>query len=199
MNIFVLDRDVYKSVSYHTDTHVRKILIESVQMLSIAAAYNIGFISDTVDTKNKRRYAVFKLVPGLYKYTKSQASHPCSIWARSCIQNAWWLLKYARALAKEYKYRFDKEPSSNIIETLRKCEQLLERPKMLPSVAKASSFHQCMPDNFSKKNAVSAYRDYYFHKKQGVYTNRSVPFFMKKPKPKKCSTFQVSKIKESKP
>lgn len=177
MNIFILDRNISKSVSYHTDTHVRKILIEAVQMLSIAAAYNVGLISDTVDTTGKRRYAVFLHSVDLYKYTKSQASHPCSVWARSCHANALWLLEYAQALVAEYRHRFDKKPAPNILVTLRNCKNLLSKPKQLPE-GKLSGFHQCMPDRFRKRNAVSAYRDYYYHEKQGKYTKRKVPAFM---------------------
>lgn len=183
MNIFILDRDLKVCSQSLVDKHVRKMLIEAVQMVSIATAYHIGYISDTVDPHGTRRYSVFKQTDGLYKYTKSQASHPCSIWTRACIDNAVFLAEYAVEMAAEYEHRFGTTPVKQLT-VLHSCLLLLLAPGNLPCVGSPTKFIQCMHPAFRSKSAVTAYRQCYVSTKKHLiqYTNRKPPSFLKDPK-----------------
>jgi len=183
MNLFLLHSNVEESVKMYADVHVRKIMIEALQMLSIACAYNGGYIHDTVDPHGKRTYNVFKQMPGVYKYTKSQASHPVTVWVRANKANAWYTYFYIRALAAEYQHRFGKPAGGKILTVLAYCERHLydTNNRQLPFVIQPSKFYQDMPEEFRGSNAVSAYRRYYAAKKARlcVWTHRPVPGFMR--------------------
>lgn len=184
MNLFLLHRNIDESVKMYADVHVRKIVIEALQMLNIACAYNGGYIQDTVDPYGKRTYTVFNQMPGVYKYTKSQASHPVTVWVRANRANASYTYFYVRSLAKEYQHRFGKPVGGRILDILRHCEKNLAdttNNKNLPYAAKTSKFYQDMPEEFRGSNAVSAYRWYYAAEKAHlcVWTRRPVPSFMK--------------------
>jgi hypothetical protein len=180
MNIFLLDKDLTRSAEYMVDSHVRKMLIEATQMLCIAVAWHHGYIVDTVDPYGKRHYSKFEQMSGVYKYTKSQASHPCTLWARTCRNNAMYLERYAYEMIAEYEHRFGKKPSL-VRATLKTCMKLLREPGRLPALDKPTKFIQCMNPIYHDRSAVKAYRKYYKATKQHllVYTKRRVPAFMK--------------------
>jgi len=67
LNIFVLDLDVVKCAEFHVDSHVRKMILESVQILS-----------------NAHWSSFLEKKPGYL-------NHPCSVWARTSKQNYEWL------------------------------------------------------------------------------------------------------------
>lgn len=89
MNIFVLDDDPIKAAQMLCDCHVRKMLLESCQLLS------------THDRITNRHIDL----SGLYKSTHE--NHPC----RKCLYNEanrMWLVCYTNALVHEYHTRFGK-------------------------------------------------------------------------------------------
>ena len=97
MNIFVLDKDPKKCAEYHNDKHVVKMILETAQLLC-----------------GVHHMAESKLdIP----YRLSHKNHPCSIWARECIENYVWLCDLGMELCKEYTYRYGKRhKSQDIIE-----------------------------------------------------------------------------------
>jgi hypothetical protein len=82
MNIFVLDKDPVKCAIYHNNKHCIKQLLETSQLL--CGVHHVT--NSNLD------------VP--YKLTHK--NHPCSIWARECMENYEWLCELGLSLAKEY-------------------------------------------------------------------------------------------------
>ena len=74
MNIFILDEDPKKCAEYHNDKHVVKMILESAQLL--CGVHHM--VESGLD------------VP----YGLSHKNHPCSIWARECIENYVWLCDF---------------------------------------------------------------------------------------------------------
>lgn len=161
MNIFVLDKNPAISALYHNDFHVRKMILESSQMLSTSVRIN----------NPDQNPDVYKVA---YKH------HPCTI---SCIKSRFifnWTLELAENLLNEYKIRFDKEhASAKIVAQARKwLNTIPEGPEV---------FAQAMPDEYKSTCPVEAYRNYYKNEKiymkngkyMAVYSKRSVPEFLR--------------------
>jgi hypothetical protein len=180
MNMFILDKDIVKSVQMHNDAHVRKVTIEAIQMLSIAAAYHKGLIKDVVDPYGKRYYSVFKQHDELYDYNKSQASHPITVWTRTCLKNTRYMYDYADALLDEYEYRFG-EIGGRARDVFTKSYLILACDGNIAQLSQMTKFYQCMPDQYKNpRSVVKAYRDYYRFEKAHLikYTKRPVPKFL---------------------
>ena len=134
MNIFILDEDIKKSVSYHCDEHVNKMIIEAAQILC------------AVNHKHD--------MPARYKLTHK--NHPCTIWAGSSIDNYLYVVDYASYLNEEAKRRYNHSRDHRSIEVISE----LEMPK-LPDIG-LTIFAKCVADEFkSISNVVEAYRQYY--------------------------------------
>lgn len=88
MNIFVVDDDQTVCAQILDDLRLRKMLLETAQLLCTAARF-YGSVN-----------------PILYKSTHEQ--HPCSIWTRKSYSNYNWLLIYFIKLHDEYIFRFNK-------------------------------------------------------------------------------------------
>lgn len=96
MNIFVLDSSPRLSAQLMHDVHVRKMIIESAQMLANAFSEERLARSD---------------VPRTQKGTirkHSYLHHPCSQWVLRSDRNFSWLLEHAIELCREYRRRFGK-------------------------------------------------------------------------------------------
>lgn len=87
MNIFATDEDPAEAASHLDDVRLRKMLIETCQMLATALRnkYNI-------DAK------------GLYK--AAYVNHPCTKWVMQSDANYCWLYEYMMGLAVEHRHRF---------------------------------------------------------------------------------------------
>jgi len=132
MNIFILDKDPVIAAKYCCDKHVVKMIVESVGLLSNAMWSIVGY--------------------GPYK--KSHYNHPCSIWARSSLENYQWLWLHCHALGKEYTERYNKFHKSH--QTLLKdvpFELSFEKKDLTP-------FMNCTPYK-DIADIVEAYRHYY--------------------------------------
>ena len=66
MNIFYLDKDIFKCAEYHCDKHVVKMCTEYAQLLG-----NINIYPGNT-------YAPYKL---------THKNHPCAVWVRTNIMN----------------------------------------------------------------------------------------------------------------
>jgi hypothetical protein len=167
MNIFVLDKNPKKIPRLLHDKHVVKMTLESTQMLC-----NL-FDADIFD------------VP----YKKAYIHHPCSKWVIGKMENYNWLLKHAKALAKEYTHRYYKR---------HKCEDVIDwceknyTNKIFPFPKtnynkENNRFVTAMPDIYKYKSyenktdllkETTAYYRYYKNEKLNnspKWTNRNIP------------------------
>ena len=86
MNIFVPHTTIFASVISLDDSRVRKMLVETSQLLSTAL--------------HLRGDAIAGICKPAYQ------KHPCTIWAAESKHNWLWLYEYFEALCDEYKFRF---------------------------------------------------------------------------------------------
>jgi hypothetical protein len=152
MNIFILDEDVEKNVSYYVDKHIIKMILETSQLLCSVHHLN----------GNKAPYKL------------THKNHPCTKWSRESLSNYRWLCNLGKQLCKEYTYRFKKiHKSQNIIEWC-----INNKPNIKDSGL--TSFVQAMPQQYKNNNCIVAYRNYYINEKQHLYkwTNRKKPYWI---------------------
>jgi len=152
MNIFVLDENPQIAAQMHNDKHVVKMILETAQLLcGVHHVTNSQYI-----------------IP----YKLSHKNHPCSIWARDCIENYIWLCDLGIELCKEYTYRYGKRhKSQDIIEWC-----LVHNPNINEN-GDITPFALAMPDECKVKSAVESYRLYYLTHKTSFSTwkNRNKP------------------------
>ena len=155
MNIFVLDKDPKKCAEYHNDKHVVKMILETAQLLC-----------------GVHHMAESKLdIP----YRLSHKNHPCSIWARECIENYVWLCDLGMELCKEYTYRYGKRHKSQDI-----IEWCITNHPPLKETGDLTPFRLAMPEECKIGGPVESYREYYIKEKKhfSKWKNRDVPEFM---------------------
>ena len=94
--------------------------------------------------------------PRDFPYLPTMHNHPCTIWARTSMDNHEWLHCYAVALNDEYGYRYGKSHKS-VHDVILK----LPEPVSIPRRG-LTPFAQAMPDPYKVEgDAVAAYRKYY--------------------------------------
>ena len=152
MNIFVLDKDVNKCAKYHNDKHVVKMVLETAQLLC-----GVHHMTDSELT-----------IP----YRLSHKNHPCSIWARKCIENYVWLCDFGIELANEYTFRYGKRHKCQDV-----IEWCIENKPNLASYDELTPFALAMPDQYKSDCAVESYRKYYIMDKSHIanWKNRETP------------------------
>ena len=153
MNIFVLDYDPKSCAQMHCDKHVVKMILETAQLLC-----GVHHMTDSQCT-----------IP----YKLSHKNHPCSIWARECVENYVWLCDLGLELCEEYTYRYGKKHKSQ--EIIEWC--LLNIPKIKEN-GTVTDFKLAMPDECKiENNPILSYRKYYidFKKDFAKWKNRDVP------------------------
>lgn len=156
MNVFILDYDPKQASVYHIDAHVRKMIVESGQMLSTAVRLN-----------NPGDHPIYQIA-----YPK----HPCTIQCSTNRNNYVWVLELMTYLLEEFKYRFSKEHKSNYL-----IPYLNQMASTIPE--KPLEFAQAMPDEYRAIDPVEAYRSYYRAckmadkngKPMGFWTKRNIP------------------------
>lgn len=149
MNIFVLDYDLEQNAKYHVNSHVSKMILESVQVL--CTAY----------------YATGR--DELAPYKKTHFNHPISVWSRQSLNNWLWLRDYALALYDEFDYRYNNKHKSG--------ELLFDLPLPDLPVRGLTTMPQCMPNEYKCDDVVQAYRRYYNEDKKHLFSwkNREIP------------------------
>jgi len=157
MNIFVLDLNPKKCAEYHNNKHCIKQLLETAQLLC-------GVHHMTNSNYNSN------IIP----YKLSHKNHPCSIWARECIENFIWLCDLGISLCEEYTHRYGKRhKSQDVIEwCMVNLPNLKENGDLTP-------FALAMPVECKIGDAVSSYRNYYIRDKRSFseWKNREIPFW----------------------
>ena len=138
MNIFFLSKYPNEAAIALCDKHIPKMFLETCQMLSTAVQRHRG------------------LVKGLYK--PAYPNHPMTKWVGDTRANFEWTMKHAMETEKEYKVRFEKTHKSGRILT-----KILENFYLyeIPKEDKFISPPQCMPDEYTDTDYVTAYRRYY--------------------------------------
>ncbi len=98
MNIFLLSETncPIESAEMSCDVHSRKMCIEQTQLLA-----NL-FSPDLLATKDCPRTQSGEV------RKHSHINHPCDIWTKKSSKNVDWLITHARALFKEYTFRYKK-------------------------------------------------------------------------------------------
>jgi hypothetical protein len=139
MNIFVLDYNPKKAAEYHCDKHVVKMILETAQLLC----------------------GVHWSINSEAPYKLTHKNHPCSIWARNCIENYIWLTDLGMELCKEYTRRYNKK---------HKCQSIIEWCIInLPNLKEngdLTEFSLAMPDECKTNDTVQSYRNYYIKYKK---------------------------------
>lgn len=164
MNLFYLDNDIKKSCEALADVHLRKMPLESVQMLCTYVYLKMF--------QGKYPYVSFRKNPdfkGLYKsetglYLPTHINHPVNIWIRECDSNTIYMLDYTRVLFDEYKSRFSKEHGS--FSVFKTCENIILNVLKIKSNGSMTDIKLCMPDEYKRSNFVESYRKYYNSKQQ---------------------------------
>ena len=134
MNIFILDEDIKRCAQFHCDSHVSKMILESVQIMC-TALWEKGFQTP---------------------YRPTHARHPCVLWAGQSYDNFLWLGELARELNDEYRYRYDKQRDHASIAVLKEISQHRFESRGL------TEFVQAMPEAYKiPGDAVEAYRRFY--------------------------------------
>lgn len=161
MNLFILDKNLVTSASYHFDSHVNKMILEAAQLMCGAhwVSEALGFVPRAL-TKDELKACREVVTPEFYKLT--HANHPCAIWVRSSLENFLWTKQYAHALAIEKMYRFGTSTHKSIDVINRLPIPRFESLGLTP-------YAQAMPEQYRCDDAVKAYRNYYKREKQHLY------------------------------
>ena len=157
MNIFVLDLDPIKASVYHNDKHVVKMILETAQLLC-----GVHHMTEEVTEE----------VP----YKLSHKNHPCSIWARECLENYIWLCDLGMALCREYTHRYNKRHKSQAV-----IEWCYDNLPNLLELGDITPFALAMPDECKTDDPVESYRRYYMMHKQSIanWKMREIPKWYK--------------------
>lgn len=144
MNIFVLDYDTRSAAKAHCDKHVNKMIVEHLQMMSVALAYH-GL--DPARKKDGEFYSV-----------RAYKNHPCTKWVGESLDNFAWIFSLTWYLCDEFKLRYGKEHSGR--ESLNSIDEEKVR-QVFPNLGYTQPA-QAMPD-FCKVpgDPVKAYRNCY--------------------------------------
>jgi hypothetical protein len=155
MNCFPLDHNMAKSVEYHCDTHVVKIILEGVQMLSSANRIHGSF--------------------GCYKM--SHEHHPMTVWAAKSQANYDWMRAYVLHLNTEWQHRWHHNINHKSVNAMLNMPHLNIRFSKDLTPMPACMPDECLVDDTSPLLPVVDYRNYYQTSKQHIakWTNRPVP------------------------
>lgn len=137
MNIFYINTDPIKAAQELCDDHVRKMQIESAQMLS-TAHWETG---------------------GTAPYKRTHVNHPSTKWIRESIQHYEWVVEHGLEVCNEFIKRYGKHhKTQDVLEWLK-----TNKPNIPDNGFKEPP--QCMPDEFKKENTIEAYKEYYIKDK----------------------------------
>jgi hypothetical protein len=137
MNIFVTSINTLTCAQEHCDVHLRKMIVETAQLLSTA------------------HFELDKVQVG---YKPTHKNHPCAVWVREHPANYRWAVTLLGELLDEYSYRFDKTHKTQEV------YGNLSRPPNFKYIytqnATPSNFVTAMPDVFISKDVETSYKGY---------------------------------------
>jgi hypothetical protein len=157
VNIFLLDYNARTAAQYHNDVHLRKMILETFQIIH-TARYNQGWAC-------------------IHKWIQRQhAHHPAVLWAQTNL-NSSFLFYLLYHLMEEYEYRFEKKHAclTDLFHTV----EMVVKYDALPH-----NFVRCMPDKYKIFDSpVLCYRNYYIHEKRADKTGRPMDVWTKRGPP----------------
>lgn len=173
MNRFVTNLDPVIAAQDQCDKHLRKMITEEGQMLS-GVVRHFAFMDDD----------------RLMGMPEAHFKHDCFLWLLEGFDNFAWALRHFNGLAKEYRYRFDKEHGTET--RLRDLFQSCLDAEIHHLWGDAQQ-HTAHPQSFGKKVwphytnefwPISAYRSYLRDYKptqmQMLWTRRQPPEWFKR-------------------
>lgn len=141
MNIFVTDTRPIICAEQHCDVHLRKMIVETAQLLSTA--------HHELDGK-------------IVGYKPTHKNHPSAVWVRSDYKNYRWTFALLYFLTKEYLYRFGKHHKTADL-----CKVLVANPKNITGVRmntrgklSPEEFVLAMPEEYKQKSVETSYQSY---------------------------------------
>jgi hypothetical protein len=144
MNIFYIHSDPTIAAKELVDDHIRKMQIESAQMLC-TTFWHYGFEAP---------------------YKKAHYNHPSTKWVRESIRHFDWLLTHGLVICDEFVLRYGKQHATKQV-----LLWIRENKDMLYGKISATPFvppPQCMPDIYKKEDTIEAYREFYIKDKIGI-------------------------------
>ena len=181
MNLFYLDEDLDACAEAHVDKHIVKMPLEVAQILCTTTWIDkhLGFIpralykeeSDHLNSLKKEIKHLKLEERPLTPYLPMMYNHPCTIWARSSLDNHEWTHCYGNALGEEYRYRYGKQHKAVTVINNLPDPTRLERLGF-------TEFGLAMPDILKDyANPIQSYRDYYHLDKAtfASWTGRPTP------------------------
>jgi hypothetical protein len=181
MNLFYLDEDLDACAEAHVDKHIVKMPLEVAQILCTTTWIDkhLGFIPRALNKEEsdhlnslKKEIKHLKLEERpLTPYLPMMYNHPCTIWARSSLDNHEWTHCYGNALGEEYRYRYGKQHKAVTVINNLPDPTRLERLGF-------TEFGLAMPDILKDyANPIQSYRDYYHLDKAtfASWTGRPTP------------------------
>lgn len=120
MNIFFLSLVIEECVKFYFNKHVVKMILEYTQLLCTSYWCLDPETASSIEIKipNDKLPSGFE-IRKLYK--KTHFNHPCAVWTRKHKNNWLFVLKLAKALCDEWRYRFSHPDSKK-----HTCEYFLE-------------------------------------------------------------------------
>lgn len=153
MNIFILDEDMETNVKYYMDCHVRKMVLETAQLLCSTFYFDNG-----------------DYIP---PYKLTHGNNKCALWTRESLSNWLYLRDLGLAIGKEYTYRYGKTHASELVIRSLPVPNI-EDKGLTPFV------NQIKPQYIICKDTVVNYRNYYCSKSHlAKWTKREKPFWYK--------------------
>ena len=174
MNLFILSLLQKQIAEWMFDSHIVKIILEAVQVLSTAK--RLVDPDDPICSPNQP----LQEEPLLYKI--AHKNHPVTIWVRQSQQNYIWTLILVYEMHKEWRYRFG-HTKEEYHKSFLVAGQLL---KHMPSADKfpqqgLTPFAQAMPEEYKVPgDPVKAYQQYYMSPQKShllKWTKRERPEF----------------------
>lgn len=153
MNLFVLDRSPKLAAQYHCDSHVRKMVVETAQILQT-----------TMWMKGEKQLF----------YRPTHKFHPCVKWCAESPENYYWTLRLGLALTNEFYFRWEKPHKS--LMAINQATKLINW-YTVQHLNEPSSFVLAMPEWYKEEDPVESYRRYYLSEKKHLFTwtKRPIP------------------------
>lgn len=182
MNLFYLDTHPKLAAQYHCDVHLRKMIIEGIQMLSTIHRERLGREEEILNPNTGRMRKVKVLGEESLYYRQegsklkldvhnkvcclpSHFTHPVTQWVNASSANYLWTCDLIYYMEKEYEFRMDKPHAcyTSWYDYVRTLPSNMESPFSTPIV-------QMMPDEYKQEDPVEAYRAYYIGDKDRFAT-----------------------------
>lgn len=164
MNVFFLSKNVWLCALLHADSHVIKMIMESVQLLySVWTIRNSGPPPLLKDCTNKDGEPLKPVRVG-----KGHLNHPCAVWARHKAAHYMWLCRLGKALCVRKREIYGTAHSYEVHIDLLLQSGFPGGPT--PQLPTSNIATEGIPPSFDYvalagptkyKNAVKAYRYYY--------------------------------------